>query len=159
MAWHRREAGAATEASVATQLQALEQMSYHALREAWRRWYRVEAPPRLSAGVLRLGVAWKIQEQAYGGLDAWTRKRLQELGQALERDGTITRARSSLKPGSTLIRSWNGTTHTVRVEEEGFTWQNKRWRSLSSIAREITGARWSGPRFFGLVGGKAGTDG
>src|SRR5262245_26885161 len=122
MVRQRHERGAATEASVAAQLQTLEAMSYHELREAWHRWYRVEAPPRLSAGVLRLGVAWKIQEQAYGGLDAWTRKRLQELGQALERDGTITKARSSLKPGSTLIRSWNGTTHTVRVEEDGFTW-------------------------------------
>jgi len=151
------EGGAATEASVAAQLQALEQMDYQGLREAWRRWYRVEPPPRLSAGVLKLGVAWKIQEQAYGGLDAWTRRRLQELNRVLERNGTLAKAKvNRLKPGATLIRSWNGTTHTVRVEEEGFTWQGQRWRSLSSIAREITGARWSGPRFFGLTGGKDG---
>ena len=74
----------------------------------------------------------------------------------LERDGDVTRNRvARLKPGAKLVREWRGEAHTVIVIEDGFEWKGRHWRSLSVIAREITGVRWSGPRFFGL-NGKAG---
>ena len=67
--------------------------------------------------------------------------------------------RVSVKPGTRLVREWNGQTHTVLVHPEGVEWRGRRYRSLSVVAREITGAHWSGPRFFGLRPGKAATDG
>ncbi len=100
-----------------------------------------------------LGVAWKVQERAYGGLGAATKRRLADLAKTMEQDGDIARNRiARLKPGAKLIREWQGETHTVAVLEDGFEWQGKRWRSLSVIAKLITGSHWSGPRFFGLNG-------
>jgi hypothetical protein len=101
--------------------------------------------------LLVLGVAWKIQEQAYGGLGAATKRRLADLAKTMEQDGDLVRRRvARLKPGAKLIREWRGETHTVIVLEDGFEWRGKRRRSLSVIAKLITGAHWSGPRFFGL---------
>ena len=142
--------------TVATRLQALEQMEYATLRSEWRRLYRSPAPKRVARDLLVLGVAWKIQEKAYGGHSAATRRRLADLARTVERDGDVTRNRvARLKPGAKLVREWRGKTHTVVILEDGFEWKGKQWRSLSAIAREITGVHWSGPRFFGL-NGKAG---
>jgi hypothetical protein len=138
---------------VAAQLQGLEQMDNGTLRREWRRLFRAHPPKRVRRELLMLGVAWKIQAEAYGGLSAATRRRLRGLSKALERDGAIGRERvTHLKPGATLIREWHSVTHAVVVLEDGFEWKGRTWRSLSAIAREITGARWSGPRFFGLNG-------
>lgn len=137
--------------SVAARLQALEEMDCSALRAEWRRFYRAQPPKRVSRNLLFLGVAWKIQEQACGGLGTATRRRVADLAKTLERGGDITRSRTApLKPGAKLIREWRGETHTVIVIEDGFEWKGRHWRSLSVIAREITGGHWSGPRFFGL---------
>ncbi len=137
--------------SVGAKLLALQQMDYAALRLEWRRLYRVEPPKRVARELLMLGVGWKLQEQACGGLRGTTRRMLADLSQTLERDGDVTRSRvMRLKPGAKLIREWHGKTHTVIVREEGFEWRGKPWRSLSVIARTITGMHWSGPRFFGL---------
>ncbi len=134
-------------------LRALEQMDYDGLRNEWRRLYRAHPPKRVSRDLLMLGVAWKIQEKAYGGLSVATKRRLAELAKTMERDGDVTRNRvANLKPGAKFIRAWRGETHRVVVLEDGFEWQGTRWRSLSAIAREITGVHWSGPRFFGLNG-------
>jgi hypothetical protein len=98
-----------------------------------------------------LGVAWKVQEQVYGGLGAAAKRQLANLAETLTREGDITRSRvAHLKPGAKLIREWRGEIHTVIVREEGFEWKGKQWRSLSVIAREITGGHWSGPRFFAV---------
>ena len=151
-----RGSDASTADAVAARLQALEQMDYATLRSAWRRLYRSPAPKRVARDLLMLGVAWKIQEQAHGGLGAATKRRLAELAKTLERDGDVTRNRvARLKPGAKLVREWRGKAHTVIVVEDGFEWNGRHWRSLSAIAREITGVHWSGPRFFGL-NGKAG---
>ena len=145
----RRDAG--SEGAVAVKLQALEQMDYAALSSEWRRLYRSPPPKRVSRALLMLGVAWKIQEQAYGGLGAATKRRLADLTKSMERDGDVTRNRvAHLKPGAKLVREWRGEAHTVVVVEDGFEWEGRQWRSLSAIAREITGSHWSGPRFFGL---------
>jgi hypothetical protein len=128
-------------------------MDYAALRAEWRRLHRAQPPKRVARDLLLLGVAWKIQAQAYGGLGAATKRRLAELAKALERNGDVTRNRvARLKPGAKLVREWRGATHTVTTVEDGFEWNSRPWRSLSAIAREITGVHWSGPRFFGLNG-------
>jgi hypothetical protein len=136
---------------VATKLRTLEQLDNFALRAEWRRLYRALPPRGIRRDLLLLGVAWKIQEQAYGGLGPATRRRLADLAATLARDGNITRSRvARLRPGARLVREWRGETHTVIVTEDGFEWHGRHWRSLSAIAREITGGHWSGPRFFGL---------
>ncbi len=142
-----------SEDAVAARLQALEGMTYDELRVAWRRLYRAHPPKRVARDLLVLGVAWKIQEQVYGGLGAATKRRLTGLAKTMEQDGDLARSRvARLKPGAKLIREWRGKTHAVIVLEDGFEWRGRNWRSLSSIARELTGAHWSGPRFFGLNG-------
>lgn len=147
----RTERSESAAAGLATRLRVLEQMDCAALRGEWRRLYRVQPPTRVSRDLLMLGVAWKIQEQAFGGLGDATRRRLGDLAQTLERVGDVTRSRvARLRPGAKLVREWHGKTHTVTVCEDGFEWQGRHWRSLSVIAREITGGHWSGPRFFGL---------
>lgn len=144
--------GVVTVDAVAARLRSLEEMDHEALRREWRRLYRAHPPKRVARDLLMLGVAWKIQEQAHGGLGAATKRRLADLAKTLERDGDVTRNRvTRLKPGAKLIREWRGEPHTVVVLEDGFEWQGKQWRSLSTIAREITGVHWSGPRFFGLT--------
>ena len=138
-------------AQIAAKLQALERMDCTALRTEWRRLYRAHPPRRISRDLLKLGVAWKIQEQAYGGLGAAATRRIVDLDKEMKRDGDVTRSRvTPLKPGAKLVREWRGETHTVIVLEDGFEWRGNHWRSLSVIAREITGGHWSGPRFFGL---------
>ena len=119
-----------------------------ALRAEWRRLYGTE-PPRLGVAQMRGAVAYRIQERALGGLSPALRRRLRE---ALDKGKTATRPTApSLKPGTRLVREWNGRMHEVMVITDGFVWQGRRHGSLSEIAREITGARWSGPRFFGLI--------
>jgi Protein of unknown function (DUF2924) len=135
--------------TVSLRLLALEQMDYATLRSEWRRLYRVHPPKRVARDLLMLGVGWKIQEQAYGDHGVATKRRLAELAKTLQRDGDVTRNRvAHLKPGAKLVREWRSKTHTVIVLDDGFEWNGQRWQSLSAIAREITGARWSGPRFF-----------
>ncbi len=148
---HQRPDGLGSGDDIAAKLRELEQMDHAALRAEWRRLYRAHPPKRVARDLLLLAVAWKIQEQAYGGLGAATRRRVADLAKTLERDGDVTRNRvARLKPGAKLVREWRGETHTVIVREDGFEWQGRPWRSLSVIAREITGGHWSGPRFFGL---------
>jgi hypothetical protein len=126
-------------------------MESAALRTEWRRLYRAHPPTCVRRDLLLLGVAWKLQEQTYGGLGATIRRRIAELAETLEREGDVTRGRvARLRPGAKLVREWRGETHTVVVGEDGFEWRGRHWRSLSVIAREITGGHWSGPRFFGL---------
>ncbi len=137
---------------LAARLRALEELDYDALRAEWRRHYRAPPPKRVSRGLLMLGVAWKVQERAYGGLGAATKRRIADLAKTVERNGDVTRNRvARLKPGAKLVREWRGETHTVIVLEDGFEWKGTQWRSLSVIARKITGVHWSGPRFFGLA--------
>jgi len=139
--------------TVSARLQALDAMDHAALRSEWRRLYRIDPPKRVSRDLLVLGIGWKIQEGAYGGFSATTKRRLADLAITLERDGDVTRNRvARLRPGARLVREWRGESHTVIVREDGFEWRGRLWRSLSVIAREITGAQWSGPRFFGMTG-------
>ena len=132
-------------------LAAIATMTYAELHLAWRRHYRAVPPKKLGRDILELGIAWKIQENKCGGLGAAVKRQIAELAKTMEMKSDLAKPRAiSLKPGSRLLRTWEGVTHEVTVVDDGFIWSGKMWRSLSVIAREITGTRWSGPRFFGL---------
>ncbi len=136
---------------VADRLARLETLDLSAMRQEWRRLYRAE-PPRLSRDLMTRALGYRIQEIAFGGLSKATLRRLASLAAEFESDGRIaTPAQPRIKPGARLVREWHGRTHAVVVTEEGFEFEGKLYRSLTGIAREITGAAWSGPRFFGLA--------
>jgi Protein of unknown function (DUF2924) len=136
---------------VAERLARLETLDLSAMRQEWRRLYRAE-PPRLSRDLMMRALAYRIQEIAFGGLSKANLRRLAALAAEFESDGRIaTSAQPRIKPGARLVREWHGRTHAVVVTEEGFEFEGKFYRSLTGIAREITGAAWSGPRFFGLA--------
>ena len=121
------------------------------LRQQWRGFYKTQAPPNLSRELLVRAVAHRMQELAVGSLRAEPRRRLLRIAQQFKQTGEATiRARPELKPGTRLMREWQGRTYDVLVLDDGFSWQNTRYRSLSAIARKITGTAWSGPLFFGL---------
>ena len=142
--------------SLATEIAALGEMAYSDLRFAWQRLYRVHPPKKLSRDLLEFGVAWKLQERVLGGLSATTKRQLAELAKTMATKSDLAKARTvSLRPGARLVRAWGGETHEVLVVEDGFLWRGRTWRSLSVIAREMTGTHWSGPRFFGLGKAKA----
>ena len=113
---------------------------------------------RRSRDVLLRLLAWRLQEEACGGLEPKVLQTLRRLGQAFARDPDHTPTPTlGLKPGVELVRDWNGTRHVVRVDADGFSYDGRPLASLSEVARAITGTRWSGPRFFGLkANGKAG---
>ena len=120
----------------------LEDMSLEDLRARWRD--RYGAPPALrSPELLALMLAWRLQAEREGGLDA-------DLRRALRRSGAV-KAAPEPTAGTRLVREWEGSRHEVIVMSEGgFLYQGDRYRSLSQVARAITGVRWNGPRFFGL---------
>jgi hypothetical protein len=121
------------------------------LRQQWRGLYKTQAPPNLSRELLVRAVAHRMQELALGGLRPEPRRHLLRIAQQFKETGKAAiRARSELKPGTRLVREWQGRTYGVLVLDEGFSWQNTHYRSLSAIARKITGTAWSGPLFFGL---------
>ena len=120
------------------------------LQREWRRLYH-RAPPRLSRDLLMRGVGYRRQELEHGGLSKATRRRLKTLAKMFRTEGRVAPDPVlSLKPGARLVREWHGRTHTVTVTEDGFDYAGATYPSLTKVAREITGAHWSGPRFFGL---------
>lgn len=125
------------------ELVALATLSLAQLRAKWPT--VTDKPiPRVSAALLRLALAWEMQAKVHGGL---TRQVQQKLGQ-IEAAKTETR---KVRPGMRLVREWNDTLHIVTIEHDGaIVWNGKTWKSLSMVAREITGTRWSGPAFVGL---------
>jgi hypothetical protein len=144
---------------VARRLEALCDLTPDELRKEWRRLYPSQ-PPRLSRDLLVRAITYRIQELRYGGLSKATGRKLASLVEARDSGAEIAKGETQrIRAGARLIREWNGRTHTVMVEEDGFTYSGRTYRSLSAVARDITGARWSGPRFFGLATRKDATDG
>lgn len=129
-------------ADVHVEVEALEDLNLHQLRDKWRE--RFGAPPKIrSPDMLRLLLAWRIQAIALGGLDRETRK-------ALARTGRVVAEGQELGIGTTFRRTWKGEEQVVTVVESGFEWKGRRFKSLSAAATAIAGTRWNGPRFFGL---------
>jgi hypothetical protein len=140
-------------ADLTNRLADLPTMQRRELIGLWRQLYRRKVPFQLRRELLVQILAYRIQEQARGGLGAKTRQRLRQLARRLEANpkaefsGVVR-----IKPGTQLIRDWRGQSHCVTVLENGYDYAGKRYPSLSQIARLITGTRWSGPLFFGLRG-------
>lgn len=112
------------------------------------------APKVFRCKLLVRAIAYQMQAKAYGGLSSQTKRRLRTIADnAGSGNGSATPPVARIKPGTRLVRDWNGATHIVDVVEDGYVWNGERYRSLSVIARKITGTRWSGPRFFGVGSG------
>lgn len=150
----KSEGSAATPNPVQVRLERVRGLDGAALREEWRRLCRSE-PPRISRDLLLRAVAYRLQELEFGGLPKWARQSLAGAANASDPadvgEPTAKPVEPRLRPGARVIREWRGRTHTVIVLDDGFEFDGKRYRSLTQIAREITGAHWSGPRFFGLA--------
>ncbi len=132
-------------------LAALADLDAVGLRAEWRRLYRSHPPLHIRRDLLVLAIAWKLQEKVYGGLTPAQKRKLAGIAEELRKNGDLSAGPAiRMKPGLRLVREWRGETHDVLVLEDGFEWNGERRRSLSAIAREITGTQWSGPRFFGL---------
>jgi Protein of unknown function (DUF2924) len=133
-----------------TRLPAFEGLSLDELRREWRRLYRNE-PPKISRDLLIRGIGYRPQELQHGGLGKATRRKLKTLAKMFRTTGRVAPdSRLNLKPGARLVREWHGRTHTVTVTEDGFEYAGTNYPSLTKVARKITGAHWSGPRFFRL---------
>jgi hypothetical protein len=128
------------------ELKGLIRLSRHSLTERWVALFGAPPPARTSRSLMIRAVAHKMQERAFGGLTASTRRLL--AGEAPSAGATAP-ARDA-RPGTVLLREWQGVTHQVTVIEDGVLYRGQRHRSLSAVARVITGSRWSGPLFFGL---------
>jgi hypothetical protein len=129
-------------------LSDLATMDRAALLAAWSDLFGSPAPKGISRGFLRRFIAFELQARQSKGL---SKNVVAALKRAETQGKQPTTAAQKLKPGGRLLREWNGVTHVVDVTETGYVWKGESWRSLSVIAREITGAHWSGPRFFGLA--------
>ena len=132
---------------IANDLAALATMSAAQLRD---RWAQVEGqtPSALPAPLVRRLLAYRLQERRFGGLSATVVRELERAGRC--EAAPSQRQAIPLTAGARLVREWNGQTIAVEVRPDGFWWKEQTWRSLSEFAREVTGAHWSGPRFFGL---------
>ncbi len=138
-------------AIVEAEVALLAGLSKAALKERWRALFGRPAPAYMRQDLLMRGIAYQLQVGAYGGLSAAMKRRLTEIARAA-REGTFeaSMAGPRIRPGARLIRSWQGTTHSVLVQEDGFEWNGVRYRSLSTIAKAITGTTWNGWTFFGV---------
>lgn len=137
------------EAQVTDQVRGFESMKLEELRAEWRR--RYGAPPKLrSTDLLRRLLGWRVQAEAFGGLDMVFVRQLRSAAKV------GARSAGAIRPGARLAREWQGRVHEVDVVDGGFVHLGQRYRSLSAVARAITGVRWNGPRFFGLRDSEAG---
>ena len=139
----------------AAEIVRLEHLTLDDLRDEWRRLYQMPPPKRLSRDILLRGISYHYQERAFGGLSKATLRKLSVPDAIALPSDAPRRASMSLKPVTRLIREWNGQTHTVVILKNGVEWQGRHYRSLSIVAREISGAHWSGPRFFGIITGRS----
>ena len=155
---------------VEREIAALDTLDIGALQSRWRDLYKVPPPFKVRSGFLRRAIAYRLQELVYGGLKPATRRELRRIAE----EARLRRARSrvggspgagaddtveivrphrkAISPGTRLLREWNGRMESVEVTDDGFVWREKTYRRLSAVAVAITGTKWSGPKFFGLIG-------
>jgi hypothetical protein len=132
-------------------LARLPELEIGELREHWRRLFNTTAPQHLRRDLLVRALAYRTQELALGGLRPEMQRRLRQIAQQVKESGRArSRSDAQLRPGTRLIRAWQGRTYEVVVLQAGFSWHGTHYRSLSAVARKITGTAWSGPLFFGL---------
>jgi hypothetical protein len=158
----RQELEATVDPAVEAELGRLPTAPIADLRNRYRELFRTEPSKAFGPDLLRRSIAHRIQEKAYGGLSASTRRLLDQLVKvALAKPNGRLELPRRIKPGSELVRTWKGRSYRVMVMADGFAHDGKTFASLSEIASEITGTRWNGPRFFGLrsTPNREGTDG
>jgi hypothetical protein len=142
-------------ASLDNEIARLRGLDVGELRARWHTVFRRGPPPHLPRHLLFRILAYRLQADRLGDLDADTRRVLDRIGsgtsEGIERlVADLTRSRTELRPGTLLTREWDGHLQQVMVLADGFTWNGKTYRSLSKVAFAITSSRWNGPRFFGL---------
>ncbi len=134
------------------QVESLRGMSRQQLKDRWRDLISATPPAAFTPDLLARGIAWRMQEKALSGLSAEARR---VIGPGAQGEGGPVKrsssSRPSLRPGNRLVRRWRGRTYVVEVGADGLLYEGERFSSLSVIAGKITGTRWSGPKFFGLV--------
>ena len=138
---------------IAEELRSISKIPRVALIERWTAAHGGPPPKGISRRLLEYSAAYRAQARAHGGLKPAVRRRLRsnKIPTASSAASLAAPRKSArLSPGGRLVRDWHGRTHTVEVVENGFRYDGETYRSLSKIAQAITGARWSGPRFFGL---------
>jgi hypothetical protein len=134
------------------ELASLPNLELGELKNQWRKLYGAAPPARFSRLLLTRAIAYRLQERTLGGLKPVTRRLLSRAADAAGGRIEVQASIVKLKPGTRLLREWQGTTHEVIVLEDEVLFRRERYRSLSEVARLITGSRWSGPLFFGLKG-------
>ena len=135
---------------IETEIAPLRDLDLAGLRARWRTSFGRQAPAHLPRHLLLRLLAHRIQADVLGDLDAATARVLDRLAGRGSGDTTPIANDVGLRPGTLLVREWNGASHRVMVLDEGFAWNGGSYKSLSEVARAITGTRWNGPRFFGL---------
>jgi Protein of unknown function (DUF2924) len=133
--------------AIEAEIDLIRSLGLDALRTRWRMTFGSMPPPALTKGLIARMIAYRLQEEAFGGLDRATAKLLDACARG---DKSRTELMRRLKPGTVLVREYRGERHTVTAVPNGFVWQGTTYGSLSTIARAITGTAWNGPRFFGL---------
>lgn len=129
-----------------TKIAALPTLNKAQLLVLWQENFNQPPPPNLRKELMVPVLAYRMQEKEFGGLSHTARKRLREIARSL---GTEKQSDAGLQSGTRLVRTWRGEVHEVTVTDTGFTYRGREFKSLSRIAREITGTPWSGPLFFG----------
>ena len=146
----RRSSKPVDAAELAGEIARLGTLSRADLLSRWQAAYGVAPPPRLGRLLLIRSLAHHLQEEAFGGLRPVVRRRLARLVEDRAAGKSSVGVSPSIRSGTRLLREWQGSMHEVIILEDGVQYRGQHWRSLSAVARQITGARWSGPRFFGL---------
>ena len=145
----KRRSPAIGREALAAEIASLSRLDIDELRERWKAMFG-KAPSRgISRSFVTRAIAYRLQEKACGGLKPSTQRLLAEFAYDGANGSAAAHSRI-VRPGAVLVREWRGISHQVSVLEKGFSFRGKRYRSLSEVAREITGTRWSGPLFFGL---------
>jgi DUF2924 family protein len=140
---------------LADEIARLRELDLPSLRARWRTVFRRKAPDHLPPHLLFRMLAYRLQAECLGDLDKETVRLLDRIASGNGGNGpnsVLGKQCPRLQPGSMLVREWDGAPQRVRVLAQGFAWNGKTYRSLSAVAFAVTGTRWSGPRFFGLLG-------
>jgi hypothetical protein len=142
--------------TVLARVAALKAMQINDLKQQWRDLFDTEPPP-YNRRFLESRLAYRIQELAYGRLKPETVERLEALAEGLDRNTPMQRRRGMSRPlaGTVLVREWQGVEHRIAVVDDGYEYQGRPYKSLSAVARAITGTRWNGLVFFGLKSQRA----
>jgi len=147
----KRRARASDREALAAEIASLSKLSIGELRERWKAMYGKAPSHEIGRSFLTRAIAYRLQERAYGGLKPSTRRLLTRVTEETASGSSPKKPQiRKAQSGTILIREWQGNAHRVTMLDEGVSFNGKHYRSLSEVAREITGTRWSGPRFFGL---------